>query len=386
MSCISRNVLLVVLAGVVFSFGSVLFGAELRDEPGINAVNSSTIYPAGGPIEDGPGLNGNRAIRDLRTDFVRKWHIFADTENDGILNPGDTRIGTFKNWWTPVSAATQHGYEIGAPPAAGPEYPSTPIDHQANWTTNPVQGLPQPQLPAEDAGRIGFYMTYSHFDNSDFDREFYNDGPVGGGTGHDILYQRNHERNGYAMGWLTSVTDTDRDGNVRYWDDTTGKVKMDIFIHNGKNRDGEEHDFGSNTSTLPVVYDGEVTVRETGNGVLSEYSKITRSDPQVVQSNEMSILARQDDNLMLVADYRDELVITDKTSKTGYDYGAKTVGYVYDGFNEDKYLVDGDLDAGTASTHATPGQFTEVIESMDVREVNSYDTPTVAALGGIMVV
>jgi hypothetical protein len=361
---------LVVLTGAILLSGGALFGATLK--PG--GANSTTIQPPGGPAADGPGFGGYQAIRDLRTDFVRTWHVFADTVNDAILDPGDTRVGAFKNWWTPVSAATQHGHEIGAPPVVGapalplpPDYPSTPIDHQNNYTTNATIGLPQ------KAGAIGFYLTYSHMDNANFDTEFYSDG-----TPHDTFQQRNRERNGYAMGWLTGETEVDGSGNVKYGT-KTGNVKMDIFIHNGKSRNGggvdDNHNFGTNTSGVDLYYG-------TGPGaVLSvpaggAYSTISQSEPQVVQSNEMSLLARQNDNLMLVADYRDEFTITNPTNANGFTYGPNPMGYVYTGLNGGKYMVDDDGIAAPASPTvlASVTEFNTVIGSMDIREVNSYET------------
>ncbi|MCP4374659.1 MAG: PEP-CTERM sorting domain-containing protein [bacterium] len=328
-----KRALLVALVGSVLIPGSTLFGATLK--PG--GRNSATVA--------GPGFNGNLAIRDLRTDFVRTWHIFADTLNDGILDPGDTRVGKFKNWWTPESAGTQHNHEIPSPvfPDDGStDYASGPIDHQNNWTTNTTFGLP------EKAGTIGFYMTYSVRDNADYETEFLN-------PGDPAFKQRNLERNGYAMGWLASSTvDVDPTNGI-----SSGEVKMDIFIHKGKEE--SNYNFGAGFSTA------------------------SRSDPQVAQSNEMSLLARQDNDLMLVPDYRDELVVVDGAVPS-YDYGVNPMGYAYDGLNKDKYLVDGDYTTGTPVTAATAAELTKVVDSMDVREVNSYDTSGGAgdALGGVI--
>ena len=339
----SRNVkrtFLTVLAGCVLISGSVLSGATLKN----GGINSSTIA--------GPGIRPNLNVRDLRTDAVRTWHIFSDTVNDGILNPGDTRIAEFQNWWTPVSAATQHGHEIGAPPAAGDEYPSTPIDHQANYTTNKVQGLPQ------KAGTIGFYMTYSHVDNADYVSEFTNDG----GTPPATLLQRNYERNGYAMGWLTGETVVDSAGAVALGTNT-GNVKMDVFIHEGK------------SDNAPGGRDNNVFF---GAG----YSTVSRSDPQVVQSNDMNLRARQNDNMMLAPDYRDDSYISNPTSANGVTYGGND-GYVYAGYNGGKYLVDGDFNTATSTTLATEAQFDAVVASMDVREVNAYTNGATPQLNGI---
>ena len=377
---IAQFALLMVLAGFLLIPEGALFGATLKPE----GANSTTIQPPGGPAGDGPGFNKNHGIRDLRPDFVRTWHVFADTVNDAILDPGDTRVGAFKNWWTPVSAATQHGFQIGGPPVVAPptpplpaDYPSTPIDHQNNWTTNTTLGLPQ------KAGAIGFYMTYSHMDNGNYDTEFYSDG-----TPHDTFHQRNRERNGYAMGWLTGKTEVDASGNVQYGK-KTGNVKMDIFIHNGKSDNNaagtgvdDNHNFGTNTSGVDLWYGiGPSAVLSVPAG--GAYSTVSYSEPQVVQSNEMNLLARQNDNLMLVADYSDEFLITDPTNANGFTYGPNPMGYVFGGFNEGKYLVDDD---GVPTTilpgpvHVSPTvpadatQFGTVIGSMDVREVNSYET------------
>ena len=368
----ARYALLAVLAGFVVFSGDALFAAPVL-------VDNSPLHPPGvysRTIPEQPGVNGNPAIRDLRTDFIRTWHIFADTVNDGVLGPGDTRIGKFQNWWTPESAATQHGYEINAPPlpAAAPptgfDYTSNPIDHQSNYTTNTTQYLPQ------ETGTIGFYMTYSVRDNADYTKEFYD-----AGTGDpEAFQQRNYERNGYAMGWLTGATNKDATGTLEY-DTKTADVKMDIFIHNGKSRndpDGvsgidDQHNFGANNSTAAatVYYPGQPNIN-----VGDTYSTVSRSEPQAVQSNDMDLLARQANNLMLVPDYRDEFKI-DAADPKGYTYGASD-GYDF-AYNDGKYRVGDSVFPTAAAMHdATAGEFATVVNSMDVREVNSFAT----TLGG----
>jgi len=235
----------------------------------------------------------------------------------------------------------------------------------------------------QKAGAIGFYMTYSHMDNGNYDTEFYSDG-----TPHDTFHQRNRERNGYAMGWLTGKTEVDASNNVQYGT-KTGNVKMDIFIHNGKSRNNaagtgvdDNYNFGTNTSGVDLWYGiGPSAVLSVPAG--GAYSTVSYSEPQVVQSNEMNLLARQNDNLMLLADYRDEFVITDPTNANGFTYGPNPMGYVFSGLNEGKYLVDDDGVPTTIlpgpvyvspTVPADATQFGTVITSMDVREVNSYET------------
>jgi hypothetical protein len=343
MNCGTRNILLVVLAGVVFSSAGVLFGAELNS----SGRNSLTI----GTATNGPGIAANPDIRDLRTDFVRDWYIFADTKNDGILNPGDVRVAEFQNWWTPMSAATQHAYEIGAPPIppGGTDYSSNPIDHQRTLA-DPVTGNSTFYMPQKE-GAIGFYMTYSSLDNADYINEYTNDG----GTPTPTLQQRNSERNGYAMGWLTGAVEKNLSGTEIVYGPKTAEVKMDIFVHHGKtDPGGENHNFGTNQATaLP-------------------YSTISMSDPQVAQSNEMSLLARGNNNLMVAPDYRDDFTVTNAVTGT-FAYGAND-GYVYAGYNGGKYMVDHDGVIGTITptVQANQAQFDAVVNSMDVREVNSY--------------
>ena len=382
MSSNLRNIVLAFLVVSVFSCGSILYGADLNP---LHGRNSTNISPGGGPINDGPAIGENPSLRDLRPDFVRTWHIFSDEVNNGILDPGDIRIGDFENWWTPVSAGTQHGFEIGAPPASGPDYVSTPIDHQANNSMNTTLGLPQ------KAGTIGFYMTYSHLDNADYDREFYQAGPFGTGADHGPINQRERERNGFAMGWLTGETVTS--GGMVDYGNKTGNVKMDIFIHEGKSDNNQAGtgrddnvDFGKNTRVdeFGVVTNGpdrwydETPWNGPGAPAVTaggDYSTVSQSEPQVAQSNDMDLLARQGNNLMLTPDYHDDFVITDRALGT-YTYDADD-GYTFAGFNDGKYR--------TAAGAATEPEFDTVVASMDVREVNSYDLTAGANndLGGI---
>jgi hypothetical protein len=338
MSCGLRNTLLVVLVGVVFSSAGVLFGATLDLNPdGRKSIANIGVTQASSGTSIHAGIVENATIRDLRDNFVRDWYIFADTKNDGILNPGDTRVATFKNWWTPMSAATQHGYEIGASPVPymGPDHASNPIDHQhtlAGPTGNDTFYMPQ------KAGAIGFYLTYSSLDNADYETEAAQSDPAS--------MQRNLERNGFAMGWLTGAVEKNASGSQIVYGPSSAAVKMDIFIHKGKSGPGtNDYDFG------------------TG------YSRISRSNPQVAQSNDMSLLAKGDNNLMVVPDYKDTFDVSKLGTATS-PYGDDD-GYLFTGFNEGKYKVNKNLIG--PYDNALVGEFQAVVDSMDVREVNSYD-------------
>jgi len=210
--------------------------------------------------------------RDLRPGYVKTWYIFSDSNSvhgqvNGILDPGDKLVASFKNWWTPVSASTQHNYTDGP---YGPfsyyyrtgnpnqDMPSGPMNF-ASATTPAAENYWLPRMK----NAVQFYMTYSQFDNNDWGGSFA-DGQTGDVK--TILQQRNLTRNGWAMGWLTN--DLTKDDSGHYSSDQTvgGKVKMDVLVHDGKN-DGTYVDSQANVQA-------------------------TRSNPQVSLSNDINNYSR----------------------------------------------------------------------------------------------
>ena len=179
--------------------------------------------------------------RDLRPGAVKAWYIFSDANSihgqvNGILDPGDKLVASFKNWWTPVSASTQHNYTDGPYGAYNEFYrtgnpnqdmPSGPMNF-ASATTPGAENYWLPRMK----NAVQFYMTHSQFDNNDWGGGF-TDGQSGDVA--TILQQRNVNRNGWALGWLTN--DLTQDASGHYVSDQTvgGKVKMDVFVHDGKN-------------------------------------------------------------------------------------------------------------------------------------------------------
>ncbi|MDY6914154.1 MAG: PEP-CTERM sorting domain-containing protein [Planctomycetota bacterium] len=220
--------------------------------------------------------------RSLRTDHVKTWYIFNDSQLDGILNPGDTHINTFDNWWSPVSAHTQHNYDDG-PYKNGFKYDSTTQDMPSGPMNFATSTLPAGHPNKHDSSynywlptaenEMHFYMTYSQYDNNNFDG-FYDHRTDLTQDQKTLLEGRNEERNGWAFGWVTN--DVNKDGNgVPVYDGTPGgKVKMDIYIRKG-NMD-RTVDFGAD-----------------GMG-------LSRSNPQISMSNDISYLAKDlplgDDN------------------------------------------------------------------------------------------
>lgn len=215
------------------------------------------------PVEPTP----EPAWRDLRDNHKNTWSIFMDTKTDGILDPGDRYVTSFVNWWTPVSASTQHNYTDG-PYGAGQYYypsgadlPSAPMSFASY--TDPTKNYWLPLAENE----IHFYMTYSQYDNNDFTT--YADGATPGTDLHTLITQRNMERNGWALGWVNGHIAKDANGDPIYTGIYNGDVGMDIFVHEGKKIGGDAltADFGS---------DGIGT---------------SRSNPQVSLSNDIDPLA-----------------------------------------------------------------------------------------------
>ncbi len=171
------------------------------------------------------------AYRQLRTDYVQTWYIFNDSLTDGILDPGDTLIETMENWWTPVSAHSQGHYGDHQGLGDGDDRISAPM----NWATatlppaDPNKWEPNYNywLTRED-NSIQFYMSYSQYDNNDWDQ--YVEGQTA--EAQQIIHDRNMERNGYSLGWVTHDYQGFV-GNDADKQNPAGFVEMDLYVHEG---------------------------------------------------------------------------------------------------------------------------------------------------------
>ncbi len=183
------------------------------------------------PVEPIP----DTTFRSLRTGYVKTWHIFNDSKLDGILNPGDTRIETFRNWWTPASSHSQHNYSQG-PYEGNYNYPSghDKTSGPINYASHNGSGLDDYWLQRDEDG-INFYMTYSQFDNNNW-KGGYNATYLPAGDPQTIVKDRHENRNGWALGWVTHQKPWPiNSGNNTQ--NLAGKVEMDIFIHHGRGLD-----------------------------------------------------------------------------------------------------------------------------------------------------
>ncbi|MDY7011079.1 MAG: PEP-CTERM sorting domain-containing protein [Planctomycetota bacterium] len=208
--------------------------------------------------------NSDPSCRGLRTDYVKTWYVYNDDRLDGILNPGDTEINTFENWWTPASSHSQHNYSRDGGDctyASGSDINSGPINY-ATHNDPTKENFWLGQTPTdENKNTIQFYMTYSQFDNNDWKGGYtYSTDP----TVQAVVKQRHETRNGYAFGWV--IHSEEPFGTVPINPQTqAGFVDMDIFVHNGR---------GLNPNP-----DGSIDIAGFGKSY---------SNPQVSVSNDIS--------------------------------------------------------------------------------------------------
>lgn len=253
--------------------------------------------------------------RTPRTDYVKTWYIYNDKNCDGILDAGDQKIAAFQNWWTPVSAHTQNNMAPG--PYGNNGFMYGPNDHKSSApmnfasSTNAMDNL---WLPREK-NTVAFYMTYSQFDNNNW--ATYNAG-LSGLEG-NVVQNRNLNRNGWGLGWVTG--DNIQDGNGNYSNDQTliGTTKMDIYVH-----------------------DGRANVNVPGFGPSS-------SSPQVATSNNIS-----NDALMGTQYHPPQF----DTSTNTYSVAANTARMAYQNW--------------------TAGSLQNIVNSMEFRQYDPYG-PEVAA-------
>jgi len=225
------------------------------------------------PVAQGTVDGQDIVYRDLRPDYVRDWHIFSDQNlqhgvTNGILDPGDVHIETFKNWWTTESAHTQHNhwpYDT-APFNLGPndDRMSGPMNFAVDDPTKPDENY----WLEREKNTVTFYLTHSQYDNIDWPTYGAGDNPS---ATDEALAARNKYANGWALGWSTH-DHLNPDGSYTYNQTVSGRVKMDIFVHDGK--------VISQTQTLEGTYVDKHGVTQN-----------TRSNPAVALSNDISIKA-----------------------------------------------------------------------------------------------
>jgi hypothetical protein len=260
-----------------------------------------------------PTPDANPETRALRDNYVRSWHLYADTQLDGILNPGDTYAESFNNWWSPASSNAVYDYSDQGRPSGQP------------WAAMPYNAA-NSTLPANDPNRLddsynyrlslgdnqfSFFMNYSQYDNTDW--ETYGDG----GLIDNYIADMNRGKNGYSMGWIAGSTE-----NVSGDPGSTiGNINIDVYVHKGRT-------------------DDQYSIPGFGTSV---------SDPMITASNDIGELTEQADPYSNAADSAvlsgnrsaQDIIndgITDHTGSELYSYD--------DLFVERSTLHDNDNDGG----------------------------------------
>jgi len=263
--------------------------------------------------------------RQLRPDYVKTWYLFNDSLTDGVLNPGDTMIESMENWWTPVSSHSQGHYGDHQGLGDGDDRISAPM----NWATATLPPAdPNKSDPnynywlAREENSMQFYISYSQFDNNDWESFTYGQSP----QARQIIHDRNVQRNGYALGWVTH----DYQGFVgdeAEKQNPAGFVEMDIYVHNGA---------------------GTVDIPGWG---------ISRSDPQVAMSNDLDHTTGLD---LVGSNGQWHPPIFEEATQS-YSWAVNQQRMEANGFN-----------AADLNT---------LVGSMEVYEVDPYNLPGTAAVG-----
>jgi hypothetical protein len=275
--------------------------------------------------------------RGLRSDYVRNWYIYSDDNSDGILKPGDSQIGNFKNWWSTIGAGDA---QIQYP---GPYAPNNYMYPDDNYPTNPMNYTSRIDIdPAADpnknwwmpmdsndnADQLRFYMTYSQWENNSPNYwANYDNGTAWGKALSEHYYEQNKDVNAYALGWVTHTIKRDAAGNIIDDLSSRGTNVMDIYVHNGK-FDGYVDEFGSDPE-----------------------GKLSWSNPQVVQSNDINSDSIDPSSTMRhIAKYDDD------PASTGYGTYSEQANEKRDAWNKANGMAGFDVDS--------------VFSSMKIREVD----------------
>ena len=282
--------------------------------------------------------------RELRSDYVRTWHIFKDTTGEGILNPGDTSIEQFNNWWTPVSSGSQGLYD-DHPSATGSDLNSG----AQNWATynlpddDPNKNDPNFNywLPRQE-NTMSFYMSYSQFDNCDWQDPAFH--PGDNAVQQQMLRERHAGRNGWVLGWVINDIDPNASGTP------AGTVNMDVAVHNGQ-LDTTVAGWGESISNPQVSMSNDIDAILSVDHTLSY---VTRHPPTFDETTDSYTWAanefRMTQNGLNAADLATLVASMELKETGGFDTGLVDHGgdaYLYeDGFEGRFSYLDSTDDGG----------------------------------------
>lgn len=246
---------------VLLSRRSSLFVAAIL----VGVVSAPTVPVLGGTVVPHEPT-AEPYFRSLRTNYVRSWSLFNDSNVDGILTPADTYVDTFRNWWTPVSGHSLNHMKDRLGLGEGDDRIAAPMNFAtatlADGDANKGNSDYNYWLPRRE-NAIHFYMLYAQFDNADWETLYYGKTQ----TARDLNAQRNMYRNGYSLGWLTNDF---RDDDGVYTKDQTpaGSVKMDVFVHDGEQTRKLEG-WGTSRSNPQVAAAGDMDYQTSRDTVSS---------------------------------------------------------------------------------------------------------------------
>jgi hypothetical protein len=223
---------------------------------------TATTGLAGTVVEPDPNyMVTEHGYRPLRSDAVKTWYMFAEgsSTTEGILNPGDTRVATFENWWTPVSSGTQMNawHEMDDTVFGGGEDGDGDIPvSPGNYADKTYPGTDVVSWgPKQYENTLSFYMTYSQSDNNTstyWDTSFGDSGYEQARS--DYYVEKYAGTNGWALGWTSNAVQPGNGGSG----DPAGRVDMDILVHNGQYT-GTIDGFGENVSNPQITQANDIS-------------------------------------------------------------------------------------------------------------------------------
>lgn len=146
------------------------------------------------------------SYRGLRSDYISTWYVWSDTNEDGILDPGDTKVAAMNNMWTAVGS----DQSLNINPTTG--------------NARPTNGSSDPLYLDTPEKSLVVYMNYSQKDNNW--RGSWPNNPQG-------AYDR--EKYGDTNGWSIGMVGTGE----------SGTMGVDVMVHNGE---------GMNRADYPGAY------------------------------------------------------------------------------------------------------------------------------------
>ena len=194
------------------------------------------------------------SYRDLRSDYVSAWHIWSDTNNDGILDPGDTKVASMNNMWTTIGSDEA----LNVSPTTG--------------NANPYNGSSDPLYLATPEKSLVVYMNYSQKDNN-----------WRGSWPNNAQGAYDREKYGDTNGWSMGMVGTGE----------SGTMGVDVMVHNGEGM--VRADYG--TSAFKYAKSNPQVMATTGLG--SEAIDPGTGEVQVVKYDELTQSYNQNVNLAM---------------------------------------------------------------------------------------